>query len=119
MEEYEVKLHQNELAELLGASNTSGRTKKQWDRLWKEGLPPDARVSGQPLLHRACGQGNVNVFEMLVESGAHLSLPALADSSTPLEIAVAKGNKHIALSLALDLQVARNLVPRIRHRVGS
>ena len=105
MEAYEVKLHEVQLSELLGASNTSRRTQKQWDRLWKEGLPPDARVSGQPLLHRACGQGNVNVFEMLVESGAHLSLPALADSSTPLEIAVAKGNKHIALSLALDLQV--------------
>lgn len=91
---YEVRKRGQLLDDLLSSNYEDRRT--EWDGLWKDGLPVDSYIKNQTLVHRACGQGDLQCVRMLMDQGADLAQPSSHDASVPVEIATLLGHGQIA-----------------------
>lgn len=58
----------------------------------------DVNMEGDSALHIACGQGHVNIVNLLLDSGASLTI-CNNHGLTCLEVAVRAGNGEVAMAL--------------------
>lgn len=91
---HEVRYRVRQLHE-LSRMPYDNRGREEWASLWKEGLPPNARVRGHTLMHRACAQGYLSLVDDLYSRGADAQSLGQDDHAVPIETACFLGRTDV------------------------